>query len=198
VVLGSGGQDPAELVAVPLFNAESATRVTVIGDQALPRLLALRALGAGARLQIVTSNTAAWRLLRDQAGVRPERITIVRPGTQPPPDGTPADPWVIMDDTGSPAAGRRPWQAAVTVLGPAPAAGAVLPGQTAIVLQRTSDLGAVAVTAALGLAGSLSPALQTIPDAMVALAQPGAPLRFARLAPDAAERSMLAASLRHG
>jgi type VII secretion protein EccE len=198
VVLGSGAQDPAELIAVPLFSAERATRVTVIGDQALPRLLALRALGTGARLQIVTSNTAAWRLLRDQAGVRPERMTIVRPGTQPPPDGTPADPWVIMDDTGSPAVGRRPWQAAVTVLGQAPAAGAVLPGQTAIVLQRTSELGAAAVTAALGLAGSLSPALQTIPDAMVALAQPGAPLRFARLAPDAAERSMLAASLRHG
>ena len=198
VVLGSAAQEHTELVALPLFSAEAATRVTVIGDQALPRLLALRALGTGARLQIVTGNTAAWRMLRDQARVRPDRMTIVRPGTQPPPDGSPADPWVIVDDTGSPAVGRRPWQAAVTVLGPAPAAGAVLPGQTAIVLQRTSELGAAAVTAALGLAGSLTTALQTIPDAMVVLAQPGAPLQFAKLAPDAAERSLLAASLRHG
>jgi type VII secretion protein EccE len=196
IVLGAGATADAELVAMPLFSAESATRVTVIGDQALPRLLALRALGTGARLQIVTSSIAAWRMLRDQARVPPERMTIVRPGTQAPPDGTPADPWVIMDDTGSPAVGRRPWQAAVTVLGQAPSAGAVLPGQAAIVLQRTSELGAAAVSAALGLNGSQSSALQTIPDAVVALAQPGAPLRFARLTPGAAERSMLAASLR--
>jgi type VII secretion protein EccE len=198
VVLGPGAQDHARIVVMPLFSAEGATRVTVIGDQALPRLLALRALGSGARLQIVTRSTGGWRMLREQAGVRSDRMTIVRPGTQPPPDGTPADPWMIMDDTGSPAVGRRPWQAAVTVLGQAPAAGAVLPGQTAIVLQRTSELGAAAVTAALSLTGSASPALQTIPDGMVALAQPGAPLQLAKLAPDAAERSMLAASLRQG
>lgn len=196
VVLGAGATAGAELVAVPLFSAEGATRVTVIGDQALPRLLALRALGTGARLQIVTRNTAAWRILRDQARVRPERMTMVRPGTQPPPDGTPADPWMIMDDTGSPAVGRRPWQAAVTVLGQAPAAGAVVPGQDAIVLQRTSELGAAAVTAALGLPGSLAPTLQAIPGDLVALARPGAAVQFARLAPDVAERSVLGASLR--
>jgi type VII secretion protein EccE len=198
VVLGASATADAGLVAVPLFSAEGATRVTVIGDPALPRLLALRALGAGARLQVVTDSTAAWHMLRQQAGVRPDRMTIVRPGTQPPPDGTPADPWVIMDDTGSPAVGRRPWQAAVTVLGQAPAAGAVLPGQAAIVLQRTTELGAAAVTSALRLTGSLSGALQAIPDDMVALARPDAPLRLARLAPDAAERATLGASLRRG
>jgi type VII secretion protein EccE len=196
VVLGSGAGDRARLVAVPLFTGADATRVTVIGDQALPRLLALRALGSGARLQIVTQSAGGWRALREQAGVRPDRVIIVRPGTPPPRDGTPAEPWMIMDETGSPAVGRRPWQAAVTVLGQAPAAGAVPPGQTAIVLQRTSELGAAAVTAVLGLAGSVAPVLQTIPDGTVALAQPGAPLQFAALAPDAAERSMLAASLR--
>jgi hypothetical protein len=198
VVLGPGATAGAGLVAVPLFSAAGATRVTVIGDPALPRLLALRALGTGARLRVVTGSTRDWRLLREQARVRPDRMTIVQPGTQPPPDGTADNPWMIMDDTGSPAVARRPWQAAVTVLGQAPPAGAVLPGQTAIVLQRTSELGAAAVTAALDLPGSLAPALQAIPDAMVALAQPGAPLRLAQLAPDPAERSVLAASLRHG
>ena len=202
VVLGPGATPGAGLVAVPLFSAAGATRVTVIGDPALPRLLALRALGTGARLRVVTGSTRDWRLLREQARVRPDRMTIVQPGTQPPPDGTADDPWMIMDDTGSPAVARRPWQAAVTVLSQAPPAGAVLPGQTAIVLQRTSELGAAAVTAALDLPGPLASAFQTalqaIPDAMVALAQPGAPLRLAQLAPDPAERSVLAASLRHG
>jgi type VII secretion protein EccE len=198
VVLGAADPGPTGLLTVPLFSAAGASAVTVVGDQALPRLLALRALGSGARLQVLTRNTGGWRMLRDQAGVPPDRMAIARPGTAPPDGpGTPADPWVILDDTGTPAAGLGPWQAGVTVLGPDPA-GAIPPGPTAIVLQRVSELGAAAVTAALGLPGSAAAVLQAIPDGTIALARPGAPLQFATLAPDAAERSMLAASLRHG
>ena len=53
------------------------------------------------------------------------------------------------------------------------------------------------MSTALRLTGSHR-SLRRIPDGIVALARPGAPLRLAQLAPDAAERAMLGASLRRG
>jgi hypothetical protein len=84
------------------------------------------------------------------------------------------------------------------VLGQSPDAGAVLPGQDAILAQRTSALGAAAVVSALSLPGSAGHALGAIPDGVVAVARPGSSLRFARLVPDPAERSVLASSLQSG
>src|ERR1700722_10166880 len=75
IVLGTatGGQS----VAVPFFTAAGATQAAIIGDPALARLVALRALGAGARLRIVASQPATWLRLRDGAGLPPHRMTIV-------------------------------------------------------------------------------------------------------------------------
>ncbi|HUZ24173.1 MAG TPA: hypothetical protein VMV07_10465 [Streptosporangiaceae bacterium] len=106
---------------------------------------------------------------------------------------------MIIDDTGSPATvGSRPWQAVVTVLGEAFEAAAVLPGQDAIMLQRTTAAGAAAVTAALVLGQSVAQSLQTVPDGTVAVARPGAAVRLAQLAPGPAERTALAGSLQRG
>lgn len=197
VVLGG---DPAEpggsLVAFPFFSAAGATRVTMLCDTLLPRLLALRALGAGARLQVVTHQPAGWLRLRGQAQLPPDRMLVVRPGTQHPSSGTRADPWMIMDDTGVPAApGSRPWQAVVTVLGQA---GPVLADQDAILAQRTSPDLAAMVGTALRLTGTAAQSLSQLPDGIVALARPGAPIRLAQLAPDPAERMVLASSLQAG
>jgi type VII secretion protein EccE len=197
VVLGA--RDDGGLVAIPCFTADRATRVTVIGDALLPRLLALRAIGTGARLQVVTSQPAGWLKLRDHAQVPPERMPVVRPGTQVPADGTRADPWMIIDDTGSPeSAGSYPWQSVVTVLAQPFEPGALLPGQDAIVLQRTSAAGAAAVVTALSLTAPTAQHLEAIPEGIVAMATPEPAVRYARLDPDPAEREMLTGSPRTG
>ena len=195
VVLGAGEGD--RLVAIPFFTAERATRITVVGDPLLPRLLALRTLGSGARLQVVTAQPGGWLRLREHARVPPERMAVVRPGTRAPQDGTRADPWMILDDTSSPdSAGSGPWQTVVTVLGLACDPGAVLPGQDAIVLQRVSAPLAAAAAAAAGLSGPAARSLKAIPDGVAAVARPGAAVELAWLAPDAIERGLLSGSLR--
>ncbi len=107
-----------------------------------------------------------------------------------------ASPWMIIDNTGSPAAaGSRPWQSVVTVPGEASEAAGALSGLDAILLERTTPQGAAAVVTALGLPRSCTQSLQMVPDGIVAVALPGS-VRFARLAPDQAERAILAESLR--
>jgi hypothetical protein len=121
-------------------------------------------------------------------------MTIVRPGTQPPGDATRADPWLTLDDTGSPAApGTRPWQAVISALSLTPKADSVLPGQDALLMQRANPDTAALAAAALAPAGG-DAALRDIPDAVVALARPGVPVRYAQLAPDPAERTILTSS----
>lgn len=199
VVIGpqAGGRQDGSAVAIPCFMADGATRTTIVGDPLLHRLVGLRALGSGARLQIVTTVPDPWLKLRNQAR-QASRMTIVRPGTQPPQDGTREDPWVIIDDTGSPAvAGSRPWLAVVTALGESGDPGAILPGQDTIVGQRSSRLIAASAAAALDLPAAAARSLEAVPDGLVAVARPGA-VRFARLVPDQAERSILVSSMRTG
>ena len=64
-------------------SAEGATRVTISVTPALPRLLALRALGAGARLQVVTNSTAAWHRFRGRPELPPDRMTVAAPVPSP-------------------------------------------------------------------------------------------------------------------
>jgi len=197
VALGAGAGD--SLVAISCFTAERATRTTVIGDALLPRLLALRALGSGARLQVITAQPGGWVKLRDHPEMPRERMFVVRPGTQPPGGATRADPWMVIDDTGSlESAGSGPWQAVVTILGQDCGPGAVMTGQDAIVLQRTSAPTAAAAAAAVGLDAAAGQALADLPDGGVAVARPGAAVEFAWLAPDPVERELLAGSMRPG
>jgi type VII secretion protein EccE len=192
VIGGAVGGDP---LAVPFFVAEGGIRAAVIGDAALPRLLALRALGAGARLQVVTSRPGGWLSLRDEARLPSERMTVVRQGTAPPSDGTRAAPWMIIDDTGSPAAaGNRPWQAAVAVLSEGAVTAAALRGLNAIVFQRGTPACVAAVTAALSLPEPAARSLTGLPPGVFALACPGT-VRLAPLTLDESERSALVQSL---
>jgi hypothetical protein len=197
VVIGpqAGGEDHGNPVAVTCFLAQRATRTTVVGEPALHRLLGLRALGSGARLQVVTTQAEPWLRLRNQAG-QGERMIVVRPGTPPPQDGTRSDPWMIIDDTGSPSVvASQPWLAVVTALGEPGRADAILPGQDALVVQRCSRAAATSIAASLALPPQAARSLLAIPYGLVAVARPGA-LSFARLVPDGAEGSILADSMR--
>jgi type VII secretion protein EccE len=203
VVIGPqvGGEDDGCPVAVPFFRADDSTRTAIVGDPVLHRLLGLRALGSGARLQVVTSQPGPWLRLRNLAQ-QADRMTVVRPGKQPPSDGTRADPWMLIDDTGSPAiATSRPWLAVVTALNESanePASesanpSALQPGLDAIVLQRSSRRIAASLASSLSLPNAAR-SLQAIPDGQVAVARRGL-IQFARLVPDDAERSILARSM---
>ena len=201
VVIGAqvGGAEDGWPVAVPFFSAEAATRIALIGDPLLHRLLGLRALGSGARLQVVTSRPGPWLKLRSGSR-QPDRITVVRPGQQqqPPSDGTPSDPWLLIDDTGSPAvAASHPWLAVVTALGESAGSQAIPPGHDAVVVQRSSQALAASLISSFDLPRPAARSAQAIPDGQVAVAWPGL-IRFARLAPDAAERSILAGSMKSG
>jgi type VII secretion protein EccE len=198
VVLGeeAGARGAGQPIALPAFTAGGGTHSGVIGDRLLPRLLALRALATGARLHVVTSQPDGWLALRSSAGVPEARMAVARPGTQPPPDGTSASPWMVIDETRSPGAvTRRPWQAWVSVLGSAEDLPAVLPRPDAILCQRTTSRGVADLITALGLPASIAPALQRMPDDVIAVATAGS-VQFAGLAPHQSERAALSQSLR--
>jgi ESX secretion system protein EccE len=197
VVIGpqAGGAHRGDPVGLPFFGAEGIGRVTVLADPLLHRLLGLRALASGARLQVVTAQPAPWLRLRNDAG-QAHRMTVVRPGTKVPADGTRTDPWLIIDDTGSPSiVASSPWLAVVTALAQASPTNAVLPGQDAIMIQRSARTAADLVATSLGLPAEAARALADVPEGAVAIARPGG-VRIAWLRPDDAERSILTSSLR--
>ncbi len=199
VVIGPqvGGEDDGCPVAVPCFAAGGATRTAVVGDPLLHRLLGLRALGAGARLQVVTRQPDPWLRLRGMAE-QADRMTVVRPGKQAPADGTPADPLMLIDDTGSPASvAGSPWLAVVSAVGEPARTGEIPPGHDSVVVQRSSPRLAASLVSSLDLPQQAERSLRAIPDGMVAIARPGE-IRCARLVPGDAERSILARSMQPG
>lgn len=197
VVLGDEGGAGRGPVAVPFFRADGPTAVTVVGDRVLPRLLALRALGSGARVLVVTTQFGAWLQLHHHTG-QTGRLMVARPGTQPPTDATMADPWMIIDDTGAQAvAGGHAWQALVSVRSAAEPV-QVPPGLDAVLVQHTSSSNADAIAAALSLAPAAVEALRAVPEGIVAVARPAATVQYARLKAGPVERTILTRSLQVG
>lgn len=187
VVLGTAAD--GEPVVVPFFTARRGTRTAAIGDPALPKLIALRALDAGARVQVVTSAPGDWFRLRGRAGLPDERLAVVDPGTPPPPDDTPAEPWMIMDDAGFLAGGlprSSSCQAFVASSSARAVAVAALRDLDAIVMYRSSPACRAAVVAALRLPDSAVRSLHGIPMDVVAVASAGM-IRLVPLRPAASE-----------
>jgi hypothetical protein len=200
VVLGTvPGGGP---VRVPFFTAARGTRCAVIGDRSIAALMAKRALDAGARVQVVTSEPDDWFRLRGHAGLSPERLAVADPGTAPPPDGTGSSPWMIMDDTGiltgdPDGAGARiprasnPWQTFCAVSSARNVAVAALRGMDAIVLFRSSPFCRAVAAVALQLPDSAMRSLHGIPSDVVAVASAGT-VRLAPIRCDAAECALFA------
>lgn len=171
VVLGTTAS--GEPVTVPFFTGGRGTHGALIGDAALPRLIALRALDAGARLQVVTSRPEQWLRLRGCAGLSADRMAV-RPDTPSPANAAMAAPLMIIDDTSA----ANP----VTVAG--------MRGLDAIVLHRSSPACRAIVAAALRLPDQVVRSLQGIPRDVVAIASPGM-VRLVPLRVDASEGAML-------
>jgi hypothetical protein len=191
VVLGiAPGGEP---VKVPFFTETRGTRCAVIGDRSMPKLMAKRALDAGARVQVVTSEPDSWFRLRGQAGLPPDRLIVVEPGTPPPPDDTHPSPWIVMDDTGiltDDGAGilprSNPRQAFWAVSSARAVAVTALRGLDAVVLYRSSPFCRAVAVAALRLPESAARSLTGIPSDVVAVASAGG-VRLVPLKTDASE-----------
>ncbi|HEY0700416.1 MAG TPA: type VII secretion protein EccE, partial [Micromonospora sp.] len=103
-------------VTARLFRAE-ATRVVLIGGVATAQLIALRAMGLGARIVVQTARPAAWEPFVRGAAAPGETISVVpagRPAGGPP--GTPLRPLLVVVDSGPVAVDPRPGPAWQTTL----------------------------------------------------------------------------------
>lgn len=105
--------------AFPLLVPSQSTRVGIVGEAGLARLLAVRLLGQSCELTVVTRRADNWRRLAN--GVPETPFTITEQLRRWPADGTPP-PWALlidMDDPPPTSFARAPWS---TVVHLAPAA----------------------------------------------------------------------------
>jgi type VII secretion protein EccE len=182
-------------VVVPLFRSAHGTRVCVAGHPALSRLLTLRVLGAGARVQVITMRSAEWLRLRDHAGGPPDQMIVVQPGGPPPAAASRAAPWLVIDDTGAPPAARgAAWQADVTATSEVPVVPGALSGLDAILFERAGPAAEAAIAAAFGLDAAGRFALGAVPAGCLAVVRPGS-ARVVQLLPDRSEQLAISASL---
>jgi hypothetical protein len=183
LALGPGSD--GELVVLPFFRSQG-TRAAVIGDPELPRMLALRALASGARVQVVTSRPGGWARLQSAMHLTDDQMPIVRSGAQPPRDGTRMSPWMVRS---------LPWQAAVTVCRDTRAGSASLPSLDAVILRGITAAQASALADAMSLPVPDAAALTSLSGHTVGVAMPGS-VSFPEFVLTSAETAALSASLR--
>jgi len=100
-------------VTFPLLVPTHATRVGVVGEVGLARLLALRLLGQACDLVVVTNRTDDWQRLA--ASVPESPFAVSQQLRRWPLEGTPA-PWALIIDMDEPPPtgfSRTPWSTVV-------------------------------------------------------------------------------------
>jgi hypothetical protein len=192
-----GMEQPGVPALVRLFRS-SPTTVGVFGPAVLARLLALRALGAGAQVCVRTPHPAPWAALQPlPAGAAPW-LTILPAGSPLPAGGTGWLPWLLIDevDPAAPPARHQPaaWQAAVTVQPPlTPAALGSVRSYDLLLLHGVASQAVEPLRAATGIAEHSAKWLSQMPAEVVALVADGA-VRYAVLALSPEERAALGLS----
>lgn len=181
-------------VPVRLFDGEP-TRVAVVGDPYVVRVLAFRAIAMGARIRIVTARPEIWQSLSDALGPDRRMMMLVRPGTPPATAGSLARPVLTILDAGSLRYDTRRASAAwgtVLTLVPAVSDSAMMVLRTAhlTLLQRCDHPQARRACAVLGLDPALAPKLVYAPDDGMALVADG-DATFVRLSTTQIERGLL-------
>ncbi len=181
-------------VPVRLFDGKP-TRVAVVGDPYVVRVLAFRAVAMGARIRIVTARPEIWQSLSDALGTHRRLVMLVRPGTPPAAAGSLARPVLTVLDSGSLRADNRrataAWGTVLTLL-PAVSDSAMMVLRTAhlTLLQRCDHPQARRACAVLGLDPSLAPKLVYAPDDGMALVSDGE-ATFLRMSSTQIERGLL-------
>lgn len=106
--------------AFPLLVPTRSTRVGIVGEAGLARLLAMRLLGQSCELTVVTRRVDDWRRLA--AGVPATPFAIAEQVRRWPGDATPP-PWALLIDMDEPpptAFARAPWSTVVHLAPTAP------------------------------------------------------------------------------
>jgi type VII secretion protein EccE len=176
LVLGRGEHG---LVTMPFFQG-TPFRTALLSDSRLARVLALRAVGAGAYVRVVTSRPGLWSPLR-------KWLELVPPGTDPV-EGTALGPWLVLDDATGAAGEPAPWCARADLLSePSPG---LLGDYPAVLLHRPATAAIDALDRAFGLPRSAAHGLRMMPRHAVALVRPGS-VELVDLMPTAEESTLL-------
>jgi hypothetical protein len=187
------GRDPHGAPALVELFGPAPLRVVLVGDAALVRLLAWRALGAGARVRVRTDRPDAWQPLVRAAAGGP--LDLRPTGSHRPVDaaGTPYQPVLELVD---PPGGTGPdlpgggWYAQVLVC-PRVTAGRVglLSRSPTVLARRLDEPEATLVSAALGLGRAGAALRRTAAGAVTVLCH--GTVHEVLLSPTAVERSLV-------
>jgi hypothetical protein len=192
-----GMEQPGAPALVRLFRPRPTT-VGLFGPTKLARLLALRALGAGAQVCVRTPRPAPWTALHPLAPGETPWLTLLPPGSPLPAPGTGRLPWLLVDEgePGGTAAPYQPgpWQAVLTVQPPlGPTAVGSIRSYDLLVLHGVASQAVEPLRAATGIAERSAKWLSRMPDDVVALIADGE-TRYVVMAASAAERAALGMS----
>ncbi len=190
-----GLDDDRAPVPVRMFRGEP-TRLAVVGEPYVVRVLAFRALAVGARVRVVTPRPKVWQSLADSLGEHRRLVSFEPPGSPPASGGSLVRPVLTVLDTGAQRADLRraaaAWGTTLTLLGAVTEAGApVLRGAHLVVLQRCGENEARRACTHLDLDPRHVPRLAHAPEDGLALVAGAEPV-FLRLAATDIERRMLA------
>lgn len=169
VVVGTGNQ--RQPVVAQLFRNQP-TQLGAFCAAYVAKLLAFRALAAGAQVQVMTPRPAVWEPLARSAP--PQWVSLVPPMSPTPRNATGTRPSLVIEDAGmaeSPArADLGAWQAHL-VLRPfmTPQMGGILRGVDLVIMQRVQPEVLPVIQDAFGLPASTTQWLPTMPDDTVAL-----------------------------
>ncbi|MFF8847520.1 hypothetical protein ACF08N_33215 [Streptomyces sp. NPDC015127] len=166
VVIGDDAEGRPQMVG---FHRSTPYEVLLIGGLWTAQVLALRAVGTGARVAVETGRAREWSVLAQAAGAGLECITLHDVGRVPPMGATVGSPVVVVRDCGMrPPRGRvvsSPWQSVLTLLPYlSPVAPRLLRSATLVGVQRVSPQEAQQIGRILGLAQGEVDALPTLAD----------------------------------
>ncbi len=179
---GSGlllGRDSSESpVLVRLFRPEP-TVVTLVGGWWAARLVAFRALAAGASLAVHSAAAAEWGGFGEMATKQPGSMAVVDPVSVSAVPATRRRPVLYVHDSsgavGTPVPALGAWQTALVVLPQLTGVGArLLADAHACLLQRLTESEAVIAASMLWLAKQSVTEVQMMSDDMIALVGGGA------------------------
>lgn len=177
-------------VALTLFRPEPVS-VSLIGGAWAARLMAFRALRAGARLLVFSTHPADWVQLGQSATGRTDRVAVVAPGAPPAVSASADAPVLCLHDAPQSASEPEAWQTRVLLhrrLTPE-RVGAV-PGSDLVLMQRLTPNEATLLAPALRLTERTTQQLQMLRDDMLAVVA-GETNHYVWVDPAPAERARL-------
>ncbi|GHC71822.1 hypothetical protein [Streptomyces cinnamoneus] len=166
VVIGS---DRHGAPAVLGLARPTAFDAVLIGSAWTAQVIALRAVGTGARVAVETGRRQLWTGLAQSANTGQQSITLHDVGRVPPQGPSVHSPVLVVRDCGARPprgrAGSAPWQSVLTLLPyPGPTTPRLLDGADLVGVQRVAPDEAQQVGRSMNLAPDDVEALSSLPD----------------------------------